>query len=308
MNTWPSIHREGALALSPHDVAKGNKELDALIESAARCIAKREALLAGSYGLSGAVFIAACVIYLLSAYREPPLALVSNLALAAGCLSVVMLALTWWGWTAIQHWRIAKRLGDLSGVTIPPPLQELIDRFASGVREVRTARGDTVLPSLFASRWAIMLFSHDPRQRLLVRAPRGEKHEPQIFADPDQREPARPAEAIAAQDADDEPPLRNSDPTMAWLAGGTAQHFSAGLNSFLDTLPPHQVDAYRAILTIARRELRKGGQTGAQEEAIRIILAELAKRGLLIRGTSRATIMKLIHGKHRGEDIRRYFA
>jgi len=68
------------------------------------------------------------------------------------------------------------------------------------------------------------------------------------------------------------------------------------------------VDAYRLILTVARRELRKGGQPGAQEEAIRITLGELDSAGLRIRGTSRATIMKLIHGKHRDKDIRGYFA
>jgi len=306
MNTWPSVYREGALALSPNDVAKGNKDMNALIESAARCIAKREALWAGSYGLSAAAFFVTCIIYLFSAYREPPWSLMSNLALAAGGLSVVIAALTWWGWTAIQHGRFAKRLGDLSGVTIPPPLKELIDSFASGVREVRTAGGDTVLPSLFASRWAIMLFSHDERQRLLVRGPRGQKHGPQIFADPDQPELDQPVDAVSAEGYA-EPLLRNFDPAMAWLVDGTLQQFIEGMDRFLDTLPPHQVDAYRLTLTIARRELRKGGQSGAQEVAIRIILAELAEHGLLIRGTSRTTIMKLLHGKHRGSDIRGYF-
>jgi len=306
MNTWPSIHREAALALCPDDVAKGNKELDALIESAARCIAKREALLTGSYGLSGAAFLTSCAAYLIFTHQEPPWALASNLALATLALSATAAALTWWGWTAIQHRRFAKRLGDLSGVTIPPPLQELIDSFASGVREVRTAPGDKVFPGLFASRWAIMLFSHDPRQRLWVRGPRGEKHEPQIYAQPKEPEPALPA-GVAPVLVEDEPPLRNFDPAMAWLVSGTLEQFTQGLNSFLDTLPPHQVNAYRAILTIARRELRKGGQPGAQEVAIRIILSELADQGLLIRGTSRTTIMKLLHGQHRGADIRGHF-
>ena len=185
MNTWPSIHREGALALAPDDVAEGNNQLDGLIDRAAESIRKPEALQVGFYGFSTVVFVTSCVIYMLAVNRTPPLALASYLALFAGLLSVVMLAVTWWGWTAIQHRRFAKRLGGLSGIIIPDPLQRLIDEFASGVREVRTARGDTVPPRLFASQWAIMLFSHDPRQRLLVRGPRGEKHEPQIFADPD---------------------------------------------------------------------------------------------------------------------------
>lgn len=132
MNTWPSIHREGALALSPHDVAKGNKQLDDLIDSAARAIAKREALLVASYGLSGAVFFTSCVAYLFFAFHKPPWVLASNLALGAAALSVAIVALTWLGWTAIQQRRFAKPLGDLSGVSIPPPLQELIDSFASG--------------------------------------------------------------------------------------------------------------------------------------------------------------------------------
>lgn len=199
-------------------------------------------------------------------------------------------------------------LGKLSGIPIPEELQQLIDSFASGVREARTASGNTVQPRLFASRWAIMLFSHEPHHRLWVRSPRGAKQKEETFARPVQPESAPPAEAIAAQDAAAEPPLRNTDPEMAWLVDGTAQRFVAGLDVFLDTLPPHQVDAFRLILTIARRELRKGGQPGAQEEAIRIIRDELAARGLLIRGTSRATIMKLLHGQHRGADIRGYFA
>lgn len=307
MNTWPSIRREAALALSPDDMAKGNKELDALIESAARSIAKRETLFALAYGLSVAVLFVSCVAYLIYANRKPPSALMSNLALAVALSSVFMLALLWWAWAAIQHERIAKRVGDLSGLTIPPPLQELIDSFASEVRDARTASGNTVQPSLFASCWAIMLFSHDERQRLWVRSPRGAKQRQEIFARPDQPELAQPAEAIVVDDAA-EPPLRNSHPAMDWLVNGTPQRFAAGLNKFIDTLPPHQEAAYRAIFTIARRELRKGGQPGAQEAAIRIILTELDQKGLRIRGTSRATIMKLLHGQHRGADIRGYFA
>ncbi len=307
MNTWPSIYREGALALSPNDVAKGNGEIDALIESAAWSIARRENLSTILYALSAAALIVGSLGYLIYSHRKPPAPLVSNGLLILALLAAAMLAATWWGWTVIQNGRMGQRLGKLSGVTIPPPLQELIDSFASGVREVRTSRGDTVPPSLFASRWAIMLFSHDPRQRLWVRGPRGERHRPQIFADPGQPKIALPADTILPHDAA-EALLRNFDPAMAWLVDDTAQRFAAGLDEFLDTLPPHQVDAYRLILTVARRELRKGGQPGAQEAAIRIILAELENEGRLIRGTSRATIMKLIHGQHRGKDIRGYFA
>lgn len=306
MNTWPSIHREGALALSPHDVAEGNKALDALIRSAALSIAKRETLFASAYALLVAVFFVGGIAWLSYTYREPPAPVERHVAAAAVVSSVAMFAFLWWAWSAIQNGRIGQRLGGLSGVAIPEPLQQLIDSFASGFRDARTASGNTVLPSLFASRWAILLFSHDPRHRQLVRCSRGTKQKEEIFARPTQPDLAQSADAIAAHDAT-ETALRNSDPEMAWLVGGAPQHFAAGLNRFLDTLPPHQVDAYRAILTVARRELRKGGQPGAQEAAIRIIHDELKGRGLLIRGTSRASIMKLLHGQHRGEDIRRYF-
>lgn len=280
--------------------------MDALIVSAARSIAKRETVFVASYAISAATLFVGSIGYLIHSHREPPAPLASNGWLAIVLLSVSMLALTWWGWTAIQNGRLGQRFGKLSDVTIPPPLQELIDCFASGVRDARTASGNTVQPSLFASHWAIMLFSHDHRQRLWVRSPRGAKQKAEIFARPDQPEIAPTADAARAHDAV-ELPLRNSDPAMEWLVGDTSQQFAGGLDRFLDSLAPHQVDAYRLILTAARRELRKGGQPGAQEAAIRIILAELAERGLLIRGTSRTTIMKLLHGKHRGEDIRRYF-
>lgn len=306
MNTWPSIHREGALALFPHDVAEGNKALDALIKSAALSIGKRETLFASAYALLVAVFFVGFLLWLSYAYREPPAPMERNLAGATIIASLSMFAFLWWAWSAIQNGRIGQRLGGLSGVAIPEPLQQLIDSFANGVRDARTASGNTVLPSLFASHWAILLFSHDPRHRRLVRCPHGTKQKEEIFARPTQPDLAQPADAIAAHDAA-EAPLRNSDPEMAWLVGGAPQHFAAGLDRFLDTLPPHQVDAHRAILTVARRELRKGGQPGAQEAAIRIIHAELSQRGLLIRGTSRASIMKLLRGQHRGADIKRYF-
>lgn len=306
MNTWPSIHREGALALSPHDIAEGNKALDALIKSAALSVAKRETLFASAYALSAAVFIIGGIAWLSYAYREPPAPMERHVAAATVVSSIAMFALLWWAWAAIQNGRIGQRLGGLSGVAIPEPLQQLIDSFASGVRDARTASGNTVLPSLFASRWAILLLSHDPQHRQLVRCPRGTKQKEEIFARPTQPDSVQPASAIVVHDTA-EAPLRNSDPEIAWLVDGAPQHFAAGLDRFLDTLPPHQVDAHRAILTVARRELRKGGQPGAQEVAIRIIHGELSKRGLLIRGTSRASIMKLLHGQHRGADIRRYF-
>jgi hypothetical protein len=306
MNTWPSIHREGALALCPHDVAEGNRALNAIIKSAALSVAKRETLFAFAYALWVAVLIMGSVVWLAYAYREPPVPLERNLATAAISVSLMMLALLWWAWFAIQHGRIGQRLGSLSGVAIPEPLQRLIDSFASGVRDARTASGNTVLPDLFASRWAIMLFSHDPRHRQLVRCSRGTKRKEEIFARPVAPDPDSSGYASVTRDGP-EGQLRNGDPTMAWLLGGTLERFAAGLDAFLDTLPPHQMDAYRAILTIARRELRKGGHSGAQEAAIRTIQAELAERDLLIRGTSRASIMKLLHGQHGTTDIKRYF-
>lgn len=225
MNTWPSIYREGALSLSPDDVAKGNKEMNALIESAARSVGHRESLFALSYGLSAGAFFIGCIIYLIFAYRNPPAVLMSNLALAAGALSMTMAALTWWGWTAIQHRRFAKRLGKLSDVAIPPALQQLIDSFASGVREVRTSGGEIVLPTLFESRWAILLFSHSPNHRRLVRGPRMEKHEPQIFAQPKEPEPVKPAEAIAGQ-GDTEPPPSGPQVETHWIVKIPAERFA----------------------------------------------------------------------------------
>lgn len=316
MNTWPSIRREAALALSPGDVAVGIRKLDSLIKSAARSIRKREALFIFAYALGGVMLGLGIFAHIVIANYSAAPRYAGDIATSIVLLSAVMLAAAWWGWHAIQHKGAMQRFGRLTDTHIPEPLAQLIASFANSSRDVRTASGVSVRAALFASQWAIMLFSEEELERKWVRSPSGAGQKQEIFARP--IEPEFPRQAVGAvpalggvhlseRDPAAETPLRNHDLEMAWLVDGVPQRFAAGLDRFLDTLPPHQVDAYRAILTVARRELRKGGQPGAQEEAIRIIRAELTERGLLIPGTSRSTIMKLLHGEHRSADITRYF-
>lgn len=320
MNTWPSIRREAALALSPGDVAAGIRQLDILLKSAARSIRKRDALFILVYVLGGSMLVLGIFAHIVIANYSVVPRYADDIATSAVLLSTVTLVASWWGWHAIQHKGIMQRFGRLTDTPIPEPLAQLITSFANSSRDVRTASGVSVRASLFASQWAIMLFSEEEVERKWVRSPSGARQKQEIFARPLEPElsnqatgavlPTNPAQDEARPlecDPVAEAPLRNSDPAMDWLVGGTSTHHAAGQERFLDTLPPHQVEAYRLVLTVARRELRKGGQPGAQEEAIRIILAELDNKGLRIRGTSRATIMKLIHGQHRRKDIRGYF-
>lgn len=230
MNSWPSLYREGALALSPHDVVKGHRELDALLEGAARYVRKRDTAFFFSYTIWTAILTGTGLVHLANMVRKPPSPSTGNVTLGIAFLSVVMLALTWRAWIALQNGKTGQRFGKLPDVSIPLPLQDLIEGFASGMRDARTAPGRTVPRELFAGQWAILLFSREASQRAWVRSPRGKREKDEIFAYPDAHldrpERPRPVETPAEAKPDEdarisEPDLCNLDPAMARLVDGT---------------------------------------------------------------------------------------
>ncbi len=85
-----------------------------------------------------------------------------------------------------------------------------------------------------------------------------------------------------------------------------------GLTSFLDTLPPHKQKWHRIVLTVGRRELRKGGQYGAQTYAIKQIISALKAANERFpdtdRGDATTTIKKLLSGQSGTKDITGHFS
>lgn len=183
MNTWPSIRREAARALSPGDVSAGILKLDSLIKSAARSIRKREALFIFVNVLGGVMMGLGIFAHVVIANYSAAPGYAGDIATSVVLLSAVTLAASWWGWPAIQHKGMMQRFGRLTDTPIPEPLAQLIASFANSSRDVRTASGVSVRAALFASQWAIMLFSEEELERKWVRSPSGAGQKQEIFGD-----------------------------------------------------------------------------------------------------------------------------
>jgi hypothetical protein len=212
-----------------------------------------------------------------------------------------------------------RRFGKIPGLEIPSPLQELIDSYASGARELRTDAGSVVPAAMFASQWAILLFSEDKAERQLVRSPKGVKEVRPVLVlrdvavlpsetEKDDSDGEREAYSGYRAARDNEPPLRNDDPKLAWLLGGTLAQFNAGLDELLEEVSPLLTNAYRIIFTEARRCLRQDRVYGAQSRTIDAIVEKLVEEGERRPGTSVSTIKKLLGGYMGEKDIRGYFS
>lgn len=220
------------------------------------------------------------------------------------------------------------------------PVYALIERCANGQVLVETHLGERIDKSFFRNAVAPLLASDFIEERLLVRSEfRRRNYGPQLHAvspltDAGQSELAaeRPPLSPLASDGPqlptasdiglgighgtgrtgaEETPLRNFDPKVQWLVGGTWAQFIRGLAAFLDTLPPHKQKWHRIVLIVGRRELRKGGQYGAQTYAIKQIISALKAANEKFpdteRGDATTTIKKLLSGQSGTKDITGHF-
>lgn len=311
-----STRREAALALSPEDVATGITLLEALIAKASRKAKQLNGYFASGLFVTTLLLPVGLGFGFAGLVTEGTKGLLAAISMA--CIGVwgTGTAALWWSWTAIQTNSRIGRFGKIPNLELPSPLQDLIGLYASGARELRTDAGSVVPAAMFASQWAILLFSEDQAERQLVRSPTGVKEVRPVLMLPDVAVLPSETEKDDSDGEPDaysgyravrggEPPLRNHNPEMAWLVAGTLKQFREGRDKFIATLDSHKVEPFRLILDVARRELRPGGQ---QEEVIRTIDKELRNKHLAIRGTGRTKIMDLLHGYHCGKDIRGFFS
>lgn len=316
MRDIESTRREAALALSPEAVAKGIALLDALIALAARKAKQLNRRFAS--GLFATTLLLPLGLGFGFAGLSTPDTWWPLTIISVACITFwsTGTAALWWTWTAIQTNSKMRRFGKIPDLEIPSPLQALIDLYASGARELRSDAGSVVPAAMFASQWAVLLFSEDQTERQLVRSPTGVKEVRPILVLPhaavlpaetekDASDGEREAYSGYRAVRDGEPPLRNHNPEMAWLVAGSLKHFREGRERFLATLDSHKVEPFRLILDVARREMRRGGQ---QEEVIRTIKKELLEKQLAIWGTGRTKIMELLHGTYCKENIRGFFS
>lgn len=334
MPYMPSIRRQAALALSPGNVAEGMRILDALIATAVRKIKKRELAFVPGRVLAILLFVYSLTYVALSQPEGSSTDFRRDAAWAGMIIAASAYGALVWVWIAIQTRGWMLRYGRVTGLEMPPALETLVTSYSNGARELRTETGTVVPATMFASQWAILLFSEKESERCLVRSRWGVKQVRQILEFPDARvHPAKLSdtanvpvidEAPDAEGApsdgerqaysgyrgspDDEPPLRNTDPKLAWLLGGTLTQFKAGLDELLEDVSPRLIEAYRIIFTEGRSYLRKDGTRGAKAQAIEAIVSELVKSGENRPGTSVSTIKKLLGGYMGEKDIRGYFS
>lgn len=185
MRDIASTRREAALALSPEDVAKGMVLLDALIA----VVARKARQLNRYYSLS--LFVATLLPFLGIGFWLASVATgdawgpFTIAAFVCVGLWGIGTAALWWAWAAIQTNPRMGRFGKIPDLEIPSPLQNLIGLYASGARELRTDAGSVVPAAMFASQWAILLFSEDKAERQLVRSPTGVKEVRPVLVLPD---------------------------------------------------------------------------------------------------------------------------
>jgi len=203
---------------------------------------------------------------------------------------------------------------------LPPEIEQLLADLASGRLRAMMAKEygpvstsarratdgqlfDTELtPGTFANRFAPILLLSDHRAFSALSMPWGKTLDRPIYV---VREPADRSEGEA--------PCLNHDVRDQWLVGGALRDFERGRDSFITAkIPDHNAEWFQLVLTVGRREMRKGRQRGAQRQAISTIQRELKERlgsNLGPRGgESEHLIKQLLQGRHGDSDIKGYFA
>jgi hypothetical protein len=344
---WP-IRELAAYALCPNSRADGIQQLDMIIRVVAKRVQALDALFKALRILSWSVFSLSCLatILIILAGSSSRVSLTHGwIALgisAVACASVRV------AWLSLQHGVLSRWFGQVDDTLIPDVLRVMIRDFERAERNAWT-RNQSVDAGLFKSGWAILLFSDDGEVRNWVRSARGGRDGLEIFTAKTELQHLTPialnqAPSIAFNIAVDqsqhliavdqsltsiavdqrqtnitivggehceEAPLANNVEENQWLVGGLQRRFRTGLRKYLATVLPHRRDWEEMVLVVGRRELRKGGQDGAQAAAIRAIIESLKSANLAYpdteRGDSTSTIKQRLQGKRGKSDIKGYF-
>ena len=344
---WP-IRELAAYALCPNSRADGIRQLDTIIHVVAKRVQALDALFKALRILSWSVFALSCLATILiilarSTSRVP----LTNGWIALG-ISAVACASVQVAWLSLQHGILCRWFGQIDDKLIPRVLGDLINDFAQAERSAWSKK-ESVDVGLFKSGWAILLFSDDSEVRSWVRSPRGGRDALEIFTAKNELQQLTPIAfnqappiafniavdqsqhlivvdqsitsiavdqhqthiTIVGGEQSEEAPLANHLEEYRWPVGGTLRRFKAGLRKYLATVLPNRRDWEEMVLVVGRRELRNGGQDGAQAAAIRAIIVSLKSANLAYpdteRGDSTSTIKQRLQGKRGKSDIKGYF-
>ena len=339
MGLEQTIRKIAALTLCPHSSSQGIKELDAIINEAAKTVKRWHYIhliahfilwLAATLGVATAIVLS---------LKLPNLGIFDNYGMIGFMVAAAGLCVVFLIWRSLQHGYFYRRVGRFIDDLIPAALQQLIDDFASEERSAWTKNG-SVDAGFFESRWAVFLFSKDSEIRDWVRSAKGRKETREIYTTDisvatmasisvnvavDHSQPisadlsidddvqiavaeALPVVEQITQVAEEAPERTNFIKSDDWIAGGTALQFEAGLALFLESVPSDKEAMLKKIMEAARRELSVRREADSQEQIIKKITQELVDNNLKKLGSSRTTIMNLLHGRYRKADITGYFS
>ncbi len=211
--------------------------------------------------------------------------------------SITMIGIEFVVWQKIQHNKFGLRLARLKSHSIPEALQKLILQYAGEDKRVFTKSG-TVPSGIFASHWAILLFSKESEVRGCVRSKNGKCESSEMYSSglmvkqtrllsqplvhnseaktPDYVSIASPHYKNC--DGNNEPENNNSNPDHQWLVGTTRDEYEKSRARAFGHEPPIIQEWKSFVLDGGRFELRSGGQTKAMALAVREIQKELGRR------------------------------
>jgi hypothetical protein len=293
MSRGGPIRDEAAMLLCPKNRADGIAVLDQLIAE----MSKKISLLAlcFKFALLTLIFTAcvAAVWLHLTDYTSKSQILPWTLCI----VSVVGIAVQFTVWYKIQHSELGRKLATLKGDIVPENLKYLISAYAADVKRAETKIG-TVPSGLFASHWAILLFSSNTDMRGWVRSSDGKREQREIYTissavscEPDLILEATPNSFIDARaspkrvfsryykncDGSNEPANINVNPLHQWLVGGSREQYEISRERALkEEFPP--VRAWKSfVMDGGRFELRSGGQRRSIKAATTEIEGELIR-------------------------------
>jgi hypothetical protein len=212
------------------------------------------------------------------------------------------------------------------------PIKTYMARCANGEIKVKDDKNARVDRNFFENALSILLLSDAERNRVLVKSEyRLRSYRRQLRVESingsavrvDQFMAERTQKIVSTDDVtatdvplvleqitqigEAEPKRTNFSDSHEWIAGGTLAQFEAGLAIFLKLVPSHSDAMFTLIMMTARQELRVRRKADSQEKIIERITEALMVNNLKQHGSSRTTIMNLLHGKYRKKDITGYF-
>lgn len=314
MGAEQTIRKIAALTLCTNSSSQGIKELDAIINAAAKTVKRWHYIhFVAHFIVWFAATVGAATAIVLS-LKHPNLGIFDNYGLIGLMVATAGICAVFLIWRSLQHGYFYRRFGRFIDALIPAALQQLIDDFASEERSAWTKNG-SVDAGFFESRWAVLLFSKEPEIRDWVRSAKGRKETREIYTTDISVATMAPISADVAVDYNQlvsadlpinadvqivaeaqapmlrakpqalvykdhygpEPHLDSKNPDHRWLVGGSREKYEVARNKAFDHFFPSKQSWKKFVLDGGRYELRSGGQGGAINAATKEIQAELTR-------------------------------